>query len=75
MEEFTLNSEYIELIRLIKLLGLTETGGQAKIMIGQGTVLLNGQTEMRKRVKLRPGDEIDVAGRKIRITSPRNQSG
>lgn len=70
MKEFILNGEFIELVRLIKLLGYAETGGQAKLMIEQGEVMLNGQPELRKRAKLRDGDEVNIAGRKVSISSP-----
>lgn len=69
-KEFILEGEYIELVRLIKLLGYSETGGQAKLMIEQGEVLLNGQTELRKRAKLRAGDEVVISGRRITVASP-----
>ncbi len=72
MKEFILNDEYIELVRLIKLLGYAETGGHAKLLVEQGEVTLNGKTEFRKRAKLRNGDEVEISGRKIRILSPGN---
>ncbi len=72
MKEFILNDEYIELVRLIKLLGFAETGGHAKLLIEQGEVLVNGQIELRKRAKLRDGDEVEISGRKIRILSSGN---
>lgn len=65
--EFVLQTEYIELIRLIKLLGLARTGGQAKIMVEQGKILLNGNTEFRKRAKIRCGDELQLSGEIIKI--------
>ena len=68
METFQLTSEYIELVKLLKLLGIAETGGHAKVLVDEGEVFLNGQPESRKRAKLRVGDEIDVLGQKIRIT-------
>lgn len=74
MNEFILNDEYIELVRLIKLLGFAETGGHAKILIEQGEVRLNGNTELRKRAKLREGDEVEISGSKIRILSSGNSS-
>jgi ribosome-associated protein len=67
MREFKLKSEYIELIKLLKLLGFAETGGHAKIMVEKGEVKLNGKTEFRKRAKLKPGDLIDISNEKIRI--------
>lgn len=58
---FKLKSEYIELVKLIKLLGIAETGGHAKNMIDDGEVKLNGMIESRKRAKLRPGDKVEMA--------------
>jgi ribosome-associated protein len=68
MREFKLKSEYIELIKLLKLLGIAETGGHAKIIVENGEVLLNGIREFRKRAKLRAGDKIEVFGKEITIT-------
>ena len=60
MREFHLTSEYIELIKLLKLLRIAETGGHAKIMVEEGEVFLNGVQEFRKRAKLRSGDKIEI---------------
>jgi len=65
--EFELTNEYIELIRLLKLLRLVESGGQAKLAVDQGLVTVNGQTEYRKRAKLRKGDLVQFDGAEIRI--------
>lgn len=67
MREFQLKSEYIELIKLLKLLGIAETGGHAKIMVEEGKVKLNGKTEFRKRAKLKQGDLIEISKETIRI--------
>ena len=67
MREFKLSSEYIELIKLLKLLRIAETGGHAKILVEEGHVFLNGKKEFRKRAKLRPGDEIRIFDEKIFI--------
>ncbi len=67
MKEFELNTEYIELIKLLKLLRLVESGGQAKLAVEDGLVTVNGQTELRKRAKLRKGDQIQFDGLQIRI--------
>jgi len=69
MREFKLTSEYIELIKLLKLLRFAETGGHAKIIVEDGGVFLNGIQEFRKRAKLRPGDKIEVTGETILITN------
>jgi len=67
MREFKLTSDYIELIKLLKLLRIAETGGHAKIIVENGEVFLNGVQEFRKRAKLRPGDKIEVLGQTIQI--------
>lgn len=67
MQEFKLKSEYIELIKLLKLLGIAETGGHAKILVEEGEVRVNGQPEFRKRAKLKAGDNIEISGEKVRI--------
>jgi ribosome-associated protein len=65
---FNLNgAEYIELIKLLKLLHFAESGGHAKMMVDEGEVKLNGETENRKRAKLRPGDIVETSGEKILI--------
>jgi len=69
MREFKLTSDYIELIKLLKLLRIAETGGHAKIIVENGEVFLNGVQEFRKRAKLRPGDKIEVLGQTIQITN------
>ena len=60
MTEFKLDGEYIELIKLIKLLRISESGAQAKIFVEDGIVLRNGEVETRKRAKIRPGDKIEI---------------
>lgn len=67
MREFKLNEEYIELVKLLKLLRIAETGGHAKIMVEEGEVLRNGETEYRKRAKLIKGDVIEVMGETIKV--------
>ncbi len=67
MREFKLNEEYIELVKLLKLLRIAETGGHARIMVEEGEVLRNGETELRKRAKLISGDVIEVMGEKIKL--------
>ena len=66
-KEFRLKEEYIELVKLIKLLRLAETGGHAKLMIEDGMVYLNGNQEFRKRAKLRNGDKVEISGIQIKI--------
>ena len=60
-------AEYIELIKMLKLLRIAESGGQAKLMVDDGEVTLNGNPESRKRAKLRPGDVLRIFGETITI--------
>lgn len=53
---------YIELDKLLKLLRLVESGGQAHEMVAQGLVTRGGSVETRKRAKLRPADCIELQG-------------
>ena len=65
---FNLNgTEFIELIKLLKLLHIAQSGGHAKIMVEEGEVQLNGEVEYRKRAKLRPGDVVETSGNRITI--------
>jgi len=61
METYQLNGdEYIELIKLLKIMRISESGGQAKLMVEDGLVYRNGEQEFRKRAKLRTGEVIEV---------------
>lgn len=57
---YTLTSEFIELHKLLKLLDLVDTGGQAKMLIQDGLVIRNGVIETRKRAKIIKDDTIQI---------------
>lgn len=57
---YTLTEPFIELHKLIKLLDLVDTGGQAKMLIDNGHVYRNGQIETRKRAKITKGEKITI---------------
>lgn len=66
--EFQLKgNEFIELIKLLKIMRVAESGGQAKLMVEDGEVKLNGVTEHRKRAKLRAGDVVEIFEEQIFI--------
>lgn len=67
MKEIEINREPIELYKLLKFEGLASSGGEAKMMIGDGLVTLNGEIETRKRKKIVSGDVIECAGEQFRI--------
>lgn len=60
-------SEYIELIQLLKACNLASSGGQAKILVEEQKVKVNGQIELRKRAKLKAGDKVEALGQSIEI--------
>lgn len=67
MIKFTLTENYIELIRLLKITRIAESGGMAKILVENGEVKRNGQIEQRKRAKIRKGEIIEVLNETIQI--------
>ncbi len=66
-EEILINTEYIELDKLLKVSGIAESGGQAFTMVEKGIIRLNGKTVSEKRRKIRPGDIVNIDG-KIQLT-------
>ena len=58
--EFALQDQYIELFKLLKVLDLVDTGAQAKMVVADGYVIRNGETELRKRAKIIRGDKLLV---------------
>lgn len=56
---FTLNSDYIELIKLLKMMKIVGSGGEAKIRIEDGEAIRNGEVETRKGAKIRAGEVIE----------------
>ncbi len=59
-QTFKIDGEYIELIQLLKAIGIAATGGHAKFIVEDGIVFRNGELETRKRAKLIPGDKIEI---------------
>jgi len=66
--EFALDKEFIELNKLLKILSLVESGGQANSIISDGYVKYNGVVDTRKRLKLRKGDLVEFNDTQIRIS-------
>lgn len=66
--EFELNgSEYIELKNLLKVSGLCDTGGAAKVAIEQGDVMVDGAVDTRKGLKIRTGQVVSYKGNTIKV--------
>lgn len=58
--DFKIDGDYIELIQLLKAIGLAQTGGHAKMIVDEEMVKRNGIIETRKRAKLIKGENIKV---------------
>ena len=65
--KFELEEEYIELFKLLKVTGVTESGAQAKMLIEENQVKRNGEIELRKRAKIVSGEKIEVGDEVIEV--------
>lgn len=67
MEVIKLRDEYIKLGQALKAAGLVESGVEAKEVITEGLVTVNGETDTRRGRKLYAGDMVLFDGEEIRI--------
>ena len=68
MEEFDLSGrEFVALCDLMKLLSMAPSGGTAKMLIADGNVSVDGQVELRKRCKIRPGQVVSYESRQVTV--------
>jgi ribosome-associated protein len=63
----TKSDDYIKLDQFLKLAQIAMTGGQAKAMILEGLVKVNGEVETRRGRKLRHGDHVEVEGEELEV--------
>ncbi len=66
-QEFEISGEYIELIKLLKAAGLCGTGGQAKMLVEDQLVTVDGVIETRKRRKIKPGMVVQYESFSIKV--------
>lgn len=62
-ETVRIETPFIRLDALLKFAGAVETGGEAKLLIQEGSVKVNGEVCTLRGKKLRPGDRAELAGR------------
>lgn len=67
MEKILIHTEFIKLDSLLKLAGLVETGGEAKLLIQNGQAEVNGEVCTMRGKKLRAGDTVTLDGRTVAI--------
>ena len=68
METIQIKSEFIKLDALLKYAALVGTGGEAKMVIADGMVTVNGEVCTMRGKKLRPGDDVLVDGRHYTVS-------
>jgi len=67
MPKVELRSQPVELYKLLKFEGLVASGGEAKALIAEGHVKLNGSLETRKRKKIAAGDIVEFKGERYEV--------
>lgn len=68
MNEIKITTEFIKLQDLLKFASVVSTGGEAKIRIQEGEVLVNGEVCTMRGKKLRPGDRFTFMGQSFLVT-------
>ena len=67
MRTVEITRQPVELYKVLKFEGMVSSGGEAKSVIADGMVLVNGEVETRKRKKLVSGDTVEFGGEIIRL--------
>lgn len=68
MEKITINTEFIKLDSLLKFAALVGTGGEAKFVISEGMVKVNGEVCTMRGKKIYPGDRVDFDRFSLEVT-------
>lgn len=68
MTDITITTEFIKLQDLLKLANLVGTGGEAKIVIQNGDVSVNGEVCTMLGKKIRPGDTVAFDGKELTVS-------
>lgn len=69
MEKISINTEYIKLDSLLKFTALVGTGGEAKYVISEGMIKVNGEVCTMRGKKIRPGDTVSFENHVLEIVS------
>ena len=68
MKVIHIETEYIKLQDLLKFAAAVSTGGEAKILIQEGDVTVNGEVCTQRGKKIRPGDDIALRDEHYTVT-------
>lgn len=66
-QQIAVRDEVIRLGQFLKLAGVVETGGEAKLRIQEGEARVNGEVETRRGRQLVPGDLVEFAGEVLEV--------
>lgn len=69
METLRIRDDFIKLGQALKLAGLATSGVDAKMEIQEGSVKVNGEVEVQRGKKIRPGDVIEYDGQQIKVVN------
>jgi ribosome-associated protein len=67
MRKVEITKQPVELYKILKFEGLVSTGGEAKLLIADGQVTVNGEVETRRRRKIIDGDVIEFREERLQI--------
>jgi ribosome-associated protein len=67
MRDFEVRGDMIRLGQLLKVAGIVDSGGEAKALIADGDVIVNGEPETRRGRQMHPGDTLVAAGQELRL--------
>ncbi|NMC32348.1 MAG: RNA-binding S4 domain-containing protein [Veillonellaceae bacterium] len=70
-----ITTEFIQLDQLLKWLGITETGGQARFLVDEGRVTVNGVVVYERRKKIVPGDLVCVDAQEYLVVKQISDAG
>jgi len=68
VRDVEIRGDVIRLGQLLQLAGVADSGGQAKALLAEGGVTVNGEPESRRGRQLHPGDVVAAAGAELRVT-------
>ncbi|AVP66527.1 RNA-binding S4 domain-containing protein [Rhodococcus hoagii] len=70
VDEVPIRDESIRLGQFLKLANLIESGAEAKVVVAEGLVSVNGEVEIRRGRQLRDGDVVEIGGMSARVSAP-----
>jgi ribosome-associated protein len=69
VENVVIRGEMIRLGQLLKLAGVVGGGGEAKALLAEARVRVNGEPEARRGRQLHPGDAVEIDGHRLQVTT------